>query len=177
MKTLLIITFSFLALASGNPRLSKESIKKIDKSVKELYPENKAEYSMLKLNLPEIDDQEILNSEGKWFAVLEKEEILGWLNIDKAWGRYHEFDYAMIIDTNFQISKLLVLNYAATHGNAVTGRKWLNKFNGFSPDSIPVYGREIDAISGATISGSGLTESVAGSLMMLRKLQDHNLLK
>lgn len=177
MKILLIISFSLLALASGIPRLTKESIKKIDKSVKELYPENQTDYKMLKLNLPEIEDPEIFNSEGKWFAIVEKGKSLGWLNIDKTQGRYHEFEYAMIIDTNLQISKLLVLNYPATHGNAVSGRKWLSKFSGFSPDSIPVYGREIDAISGATISGSGLTESVASSLKMLRKLQEHNLLK
>ncbi len=177
MKNLLIITFSFIALASGIPHLSKGSIKMIEKAVKDLYPEYRVEYAMLKLKLPEVEDPEILNNEGKWFTLHEKGQSLGWLKIDKARGRYHEFDYALIVDTNLKVSKLLVLNYPATHGNSVTGRKWLSKFIGFSPDSIPEYGRGIDAISGATISGSGLTESVAGSLMFLGKLQKQNLLK
>ena len=69
---------------------------------------------------------------------------------DRIWGRYHEFEYAMIVDTNLMIIDVSVLNYPDSHGRAVNNKDWLSGFTGSSSDHIPVYGHDIDAVSGAT---------------------------
>ncbi|NTW24192.1 MAG: hypothetical protein HGA37_05800 [Lentimicrobium sp.] len=177
MKTLLAIFITASLLIADSPNLTRESLKKLEKSVSELYSGRKVTYAKLNLADTQITDPDILNSDGKWFAIRENSNNLGWLLADKTWGRYHEFEFAIVFDTSLRIADVFVLSYPASYGTAVTGRKWLKSFRGFSPDSIPVYGQDIDALSGATFSGTNLSESVAGSLVILEKLEQADLLK
>jgi Na+-translocating ferredoxin:NAD+ oxidoreductase RnfG subunit len=177
LRILLIFLFSAFILVSDGPQLSRESVKKLNKSMDGIFPGHNTHFERLVLNSPDISDKEIMNADGKWFAVKEGEAILGWLMADRIWGRYHEFEYAMIVDTSGSIINISVLSYPASHGNAVTGKKWLSSFNGFSPRQIPVYGRDVDALSGATISGTHLSESIANSLRILHKLDKEGILK
>lgn len=177
MKTLLAFIVTLSLATSDSPDLSRASLKKLEKSLSELYSGHEVSFARLNLNEAQITDTEILNSDGKWFAIQENSLNLGWLLADKTWGRYHEFEFAVVFDTNLRIADVFVLNYPASYGTAVTGRKWLKSFRGFSSDSIPVYGKDIDALSGATFSGTNLSESVAGSLVILEKLEQADLLK
>ena len=177
MKFLMICFFSAFSLVSEGPQLSRESIKKLNKSIEEVYPGISVQIVKLNLNAPEINDTEIVNADGKWFAMQENKVNIGWLLIDRIWGRYHEFEFAMFVDTSNKIINVSILSYPETHGIAVTGKKWLNNFTGYSPESIPSYGNEIDALSGATISGTSLTESIAKSLELLHKRDEQNLLQ
>jgi hypothetical protein len=177
MKVLLIFCFMYLFAGSEKPELSKEGSKKLNKLLSELYHNQKLQIDRLNLAGENLTDNDILNADGKWFAISEAEKLVGWLMTDKAWGRYHEFEYAIVIDTNLFIKDVSVLSYPASHGNAVTNKSWLYGFNGFSPDNIPVYGREIDALSGASISGPHLSESIAKALLILKKLDEQALLK
>ena len=177
MKVLLAFCFIALFAGSEKPELSKEGSKKLNKLLSELYHDHKLQLDRLNLAGEDLSDTDILNSDGKWFAISEAEKVVGWLMTDRVWGRYHEFEFAMVIDTNLIIKEVSVLNYPASHGNAVTGKSWLHGFTGFSPDSNPVYGKQIDALSGASISGPHLSESIAGALHILKKLDEQALLK
>ncbi|MBK9356097.1 MAG: FMN-binding protein [Bacteroidales bacterium] len=174
---LLIFLIAAFIPVSGDLRLSHESVKKLNKSMAGIYAGHITHFEKLELSNQEISDPEILNADGKWFAIREEGTTLGWLMADRIWGRYHEFEYALIVDTTCRIINVSVLSYPASHGNAVTGRKWLNGFRGFSPDSLPVFGANVDALSGSTISGTNLTESVSTSLGILKKLKEGDLLK
>lgn len=177
MKVLLAFCFIALFAGSEKPELSKDGSKKLNKLLSELFHDHKLQ--LIKLNLTEenLTDTDILNADGKWFAISKAEKVVGWLMTDRIWGRYHEFEYAMVIDTNLIIKEVSVLSYPASYGNAVTGKGWLQGFTGFSPDSIPTYGQQIDALSGASISGPHLSESIAEALHILKKLNEQALLK
>jgi Na+-translocating ferredoxin:NAD+ oxidoreductase RnfG subunit len=177
MKILIVLSLTAALLVSDAPILSKNGLKKLNQTLAALYPGQKIQLKKLDLTVESITDTDILNADGKWFAVKLNGSNLGWLMAEKIWGRYHEFEYAMIVDTNRKIIEVSVLNYPDTHGQAVTNRNWLSGFTGITPDHPPVYSQDIDAMSGATISGTNLTESVAKSLAMLQKLHDQNLLK
>ncbi len=72
------------------------------------------------------------------------------------------FDFFAILDKDFAIRRIRVFNYAATHGHEVASRGWLKQFIGFGQGSEPlVYGKNIDAVSGATISAMALTDEVS----------------
>ncbi|MBW6491476.1 MAG: FMN-binding protein [Lentimicrobium sp.] len=177
VKILLLIFLSAFTIISDGPQLSRESLKKLNKSISELYPGLNVEFIKLNLSNPSISDPEILSADGKWFAIQNNGLKIGWLMVNKTQGRYHEFEFAMIVDTTRKINNVSILSYPASHGNAVTGKKWLKRFSGFSPDSLPVYGSNVDALSGATISGSNLTNSVANALKIMKKLEEQKLLK
>ncbi|MFH1120212.1 MAG: FMN-binding protein [Bacteroidota bacterium] len=188
-KTLLVVSVRFPAIVllmflmaafmpvTGDLRISQESSKKLNKSMAEIYPGHKPRLEKLLLDAPEIEDTDVLNADGKWFAIREKGLTLGWLMADRIWGRHHEFEYVLIVDTSCKIINVSVLSYPDSHGFAVNGTEWLSGFGGFSSDSFPVYGRNVDALSGSTISGTSLTESVSSSLRILKKLNESGLLK
>jgi Na+-translocating ferredoxin:NAD+ oxidoreductase RnfG subunit len=62
-----------------------------------------------------------------------------------------------------------VFNYAATHGQEVAIRKWLDQFSGYDGGKPLRVGKEIDAISGATISVYAIVADVSEKIMLLRK--------
>jgi hypothetical protein len=82
------------------------------------------------------------------------------------------FDYVILFDTNSNIELVKIFNYQATHGQEITARGWLKQFLGFSGrDSLEV-GKDIDTISGATISVYAITSDVQYKTEKLKKLID-----
>lgn len=77
--------------------------------------------------------------------------------IDKGPSEY--FDAIIIFDKSNAIKKVEVYNYKATHGQEVSARSWLKQFIDYDGGSLR-YGKDIDALSGATISAENLTSEV-----------------
>lgn len=177
MQLLSLFLVTFFIFFSDDPPVSKQGMKKLEKSLSAVFPGRHLIMEKLNLHSPDIDDTDILNADGKWFALKENTTTIAWLLVDKSWGRYHEFEFMMVADTALRVIDVTVLSYPASNGNAVTGKKWLSGFNGFSPTRIPVFRKDIDALSGATISTGRLSESIGKSLVVLGKLKQENLLK
>lgn len=70
------------------------------------------------------------------------------------------FDFFMVLDDKGRIAHIEVTDYRATHGDAVCSRGWLKQFLGYGPGEVVIYGREVDAITGATRSGQSLTNEI-----------------
>jgi Na+-translocating ferredoxin:NAD+ oxidoreductase RnfG subunit len=79
------------------------------------------------------------------------------------------FDYFILFDLHNKITAVRVYNYAATHGQEITGKGWLNQFMGFDGNRSLRVGKEIDSISGATISVNGLVADVLEKTAILRQ--------
>ncbi len=75
-------------------------------------------------------------------------------------GTYETFDYLMIVDNDFTVLKLAVYDYPGEHGYEVSSKRWLRQFEGYKGTERLKYSKDIDAISGATISGNSITADV-----------------
>jgi Na+-translocating ferredoxin:NAD+ oxidoreductase RnfG subunit len=80
--------------------------------------------------------------------------------------RSEYFDYMIIFGESVSIEKISILSYQATHGMEITSRGWLKQFTGYNGDKKIESGRDIDTISGATIS----VESIIGDISRVTKL-------
>ena len=78
------------------------------------------------------------------------------------------FDYFAILDPDGELLNIEVYNYQATHGQEVCSRGWLKQFVGFTGSQDLIYGKNIQAISGATISGTAITTDIQKSVICLR---------
>ena len=67
------------------------------------------------------------------------------------------FDYFILFDQEKTVQLVKVFNYQATHGHAVTAKGWLKQFIGHDETESLQVNRNIDAISGATISVYAIT--------------------
>lgn len=86
------------------------------------------------------------------------------------------FDYFIVFDADCTVELTRIFNYAATHGQEIAAKGWLKQFTGYNGSDTLEVGKNVDAISGATISVYGITLDVQMKTEILKKLQSLDLL-
>jgi len=69
-------------------------------------------------------------------------------------------NYCIFFDSSKAVRQVEVFNYQATPGYEITAKGWLKQFAGFSGIDSLVVNKNIDGISGATISVYAITADV-----------------
>jgi|TARA_B100001971_G_C18234794_1_gene566425 hypothetical protein len=83
---------------------------------------------------------------------------------------FEYFDYFFITDSIGNVLNVKVYNYQATHGHQVMSKGWLKQFIGFSGKQSLNYGKDIQAISGATISAQTLIHDLEQAEGLIQSL-------
>ena len=84
-------------------------------------------------------------------------------------GESEYFDYFILFDSEKKVKLVRVFNYAATHGQEVAVKRWLDQFAGYGAGKSLRVGKEIDAITGATISVYAIVADVQEKILLLSK--------
>lgn len=83
----------------------------------------------------------------------------------------HEyFDYFILYDKNKKIISLKVFNYAATHGQEISAKGWLKQYVGYDGNYSLDIGKNVDAISGASISVSTINFDIQMKTEILKQI-------
>jgi len=80
------------------------------------------------------------------------------------------FDYYIIFGDDCKIKQVRIYNYQATHGQEVTNKGWLRQFIDFDGKKQLKVGKNVDAISGATISVYAITADIENKTLLLGNL-------
>jgi hypothetical protein len=80
------------------------------------------------------------------------------------------FDYFIFFDESKTVKLVEVYYYAATHGYEITAKRWLKQFVGFSAKDTLEVNKEIDGISGATVSVFAITGDVQQKTRLLKSM-------
>ena len=83
--------------------------------------------------------------------------------------RYDHFYYMAVFDINLSILKITVLDYQSEYGYEICSKSWLKQFKG-SPDKYFEYDKNIDAISGATVSAEALVDELNSLKKRIQKI-------
>jgi len=181
-----ISTISFL-LVINTCMLCQASVDYFPKSLlSELKKENGDDVALKELNvLPEIARTIHF---GKFYEVqassnfsLTKYVYVGRVNTcraggctlshnNKPEGESEFFDYYIFFDTAASVQRVKIYNYQASHGQEVTSTNWLKQFKNYDGKEELVAGKNIDAISGATISVDATTFDIELKTNTLRKI-------
>ena len=116
-------------------------------------------------------DKEQLQTKDRVFFVFEKEEIKGYVISSSAKGRYDDYDYSVIFDDAGVVRQVLVTVYRSDHGAAISQKNWLSQFEGYQGGSLEL-GKDIDAVSGGTLSASSLLEEMERLHILISSLID-----
>jgi hypothetical protein len=92
-------------------------------------------------------------------------------SINAPLGEFEFFDYYTIYDSNYKVNQVRVYNYEASHGQEITARGWLKQFIGYQEGNFLEVGKNVDAISGATISVNGIVNDVKEKTVLLHNQQ------
>jgi hypothetical protein len=182
MKIIFILIFGLTALLHES--LSEEEI---DFNPKLLHKElDKLSSSDFRLNEIQLQDSvgDNIKLNGKFFTIACKGDMKyityigrvqccragGCSNIEENDTEFENeyFDYFILFDLQKRVITIRVFNYAATHGQEIMAKGWLNQFIGFDGTKTLRVGKEIDSISGATISVNGINDDVRRKTLLLK---------
>ncbi len=164
----------FASSSFMHDHLTELPAKKISKSIEKIW--NIDDYQLEEMSHNSCVDN------GVFFKVISGEKELGFIysgrvNSCKSGGcaaetdevnlAFEFFDYFMLLDTSKQVIWVKIYNYHATHGHEVMSRGWLNQFKGLEPGKSIIFGKDIEAISGATVSASAITEDIQQVLVCM----------
>lgn len=178
MKKLIFLFGVWLVLFSGN----SIPLESINFSPKSLNKELNKMFNNTEFHIVEIHHSKISSEEGKFFIIQNPEQKLGYVYIgrvescrtgvciapvegEKPLTEY--FDYYIIFDSIPKIKSVKVFNYAASHGQEITAKGWLKQFIGYSGNYKLNVGKNVDAISGATISVNGIVSDIEAKTFLL----------
>ncbi|MGQ8337960.1 FMN-binding protein [Sunxiuqinia sp. A32] len=148
----LLITLGTSLLGAGSYSSSLKVIKLISK-------ENGIDRNAI--SVIEID-KEIISSEyiDEAYQVKYEGSTIGFAIAAKGKGRYDPFNYLIYFNKDKGIEWIRVTAYYSNHGGQIASKKWLEQFKGFTGGELK-YGEDVQAISGATLSGTSITKGIA----------------
>ncbi len=165
MKILFISILSILSII----HIDDSNNKKINKIIEKEYKVKN--FSLMKFNLPKSIAQHY-REEDYFFKINTSNLLIGYAytgrvyscrtnncNLPKSEDAKDEseyFDYLILYSKDLSIKKVSILNYRATYGNEICSKMWLKRFSKGNINKEFKANRDIDIISGATISSKAI---------------------
>jgi len=166
----------FLSTESFRYDLPKGAIKKMDKTLANLWPEQTI--SKVPINLS-LDSQKTLSfklQNNSLYSILNNSKSEAYMYLSKSKSKISDFDYMVVFNPNLSILKVRVLVYREEYGGEIGSQRWLNQFIGKSKPSEMKFGDDIQNISGATISARSLTEDVRKLAKQIKELKQKGII-
>lgn len=113
-------------------------------------------------------------TEDTFYEITTNNALLGYAYVAKAPSKTDVFDYLILFDNDLIIISSKVLVYREYYGGEIGSKRWLKQFNGKTGKDELIYGDNIMAISGATISVKSMTNAVNNVLKSIQLLQQTN---
>jgi hypothetical protein len=178
MKYLLLCIVSVFILGFVSSTAKKKP-KKLTKSINKEY--NIEVHQLVKILA--LDSMVNESFDGEFFKITSNDTLLGYTYLgrvvacriggcdagvvaspfalqEEEGGDTEYFDYFILYGLDAKVSQIKIYNYQATHGQEVCSRGWLNQFIGFDTTEELEVGKNIDGISGATISVYALVSNL-----------------
>lgn len=109
------------------------------------------------------------------YQISIQKQTVGYAFFDQARSKTAQFDYLVIFNKDLSVRQTKILVYREEYGGEIGSRRWLSQFNGKSGDETLEYQKNIDAISGATISARSMTIAMNNLLKTIVILKQKHL--
>ena len=160
MKFLYIVVLISFQLSAQSPRLLKKATKLIEKT-----------YAVddIQLKHKEFQTNSVV---GDFYKIIDSNQLLGYAFIGTAPSKTDTFEYLVVFDSSLVIKKVNVLVYREDYGGEIGSKRWLRQFVGKARSTDLAVGKNIAAISGATISVYSMTNAVNQLLNEMNKFEN-----
>lgn len=175
MKIILSILIVISYLFSGTSSLKDEA----ELFLKNFFANN-AELRFVKFSVPPELKSKIEKSVGQRFykefvylwKVYEGSELKSVAILDNVYGKSLPITFIVIFDIEGTIKTVEILKYREPYGGQVTERGWLKQFTNKNSGSNFEIGKEINTISGATISSNSVTKGIKKLTLLYEEIKN-----
>ena len=155
-----------------------------DISIKEIASYYKEEIQIIdkKISIPKKIKQQIQNQikqkfyrDQIYYWVIKKNGVLNYALLDNVIGKTMPITFMVIFNEDQRVIHSSIIKYREGYGGEISGKRWLAQYKGMSKDSLYQFGKEIDGITGATISVKSFSKGINKlSLLLPYIIDNHN---
>ena len=87
--------------------------------------------------------------------------------MDNTIGKTMPITFLIIFNENQEVIHSSIIKYREAYGGEISGKNWLAQFIGMKQDSLYKHGKEIDGITGATLSVKSFTKGISKLSLLL----------
>ena len=173
-----LLLYLFICLSTSwsstyNNAIPKNFQKKINKLLKKNFGNESINIEAISLSIPDKS----------FYYLRHEKELLGIMVIAKAHGchvggcdvgqsnsnaKYEDFWYVVIFDLESKIKAIKILEYESEYGYEICSKNWLKHFQGHTGCELKYGSKQIDAISGATVSGQSIVTDINNLCWLLQ---------
>ena len=167
---ILISVFAFGVTLHDVPWLDKSGQKRIDKTFEKLWKDQEVEIITLDVSMVVQKELGFKIRKQTLYKLIGNAKHLGYMYLDKAPSKFDKFDYMVIYNPDLTIKEAKVLVYREDQGGEIMSGSFLRQFRGKNRFSKLELGKDIQGISGATISCRSTVEGVKKLTKRIYKL-------
>jgi len=101
------------------------------------------------------------------------EHIDGYALFDQERGQHELIDIASFFDATGHVTDVQVVAYREAYGEGIRSTRFRRQFVGRDAHSSFSTGRDVDVVSGATLSSGAMTRAVARAALLVRAARQH----
>ena len=105
-----------------------------------------------------------------FWKISESNSLVGVAILDNVLGKSLPITYLTCFNMDGQLINAHIVKYREDYGYEVGNKRWLNQFIGLGVNSDFIIGKNIDGISGATISVNSVTRGINRSSIIVEYL-------
>ena len=94
------------------------------------------------------------------WKIARGDDVVGYAALDNVLGKSLPITFLVVFDTEGVIQSTHIVKYRESHGGQVKLERWRKQFVGKTHESGYAVGRDIDGISGATISVNSVSRGI-----------------
>jgi len=167
---LLVSIILCFGMDSFGMKYPKSIQKRINKALKSSFGTD--QLSMEEVNIDDINlDAYVGFTKVRLESIKNNDEIIGFSTFASSKGKNDLFDYMVLFDNEMKIQQVVILIYRSSYGGEIMARYWLKQFIGKSNGENMEFEKDIDSISGATISAPEITKGIKSLSLLMTDLR------
>lgn len=119
----------------------------------------------------EVENRILDNQTFKIFTVFREGKVIGWTVVLDEMGKNKPITFLVGIDTQGNVLDVYLLEFRDLFGSEIKRRSFLRQFQDKSLKDPIAVGRDIDAVTGATISSQAATLAVKKAVKLIEELR------
>ena len=174
MKKILLITICSFIISSEIKDKSISAIKSYYSNEVQITDHKFSIQKKIKRNIQNQIKQKFYRNQ-IYYWVININGIQHYALLDNTIGKTMPITFLVIFNENQEVVHSKIIKYREGYGGEISGKKWLEQFVGMQNDSLFKFGKEIDGITGATISVKSFTKGISKlSLLLPYVINYHN---
>lgn len=106
------------------------------------------------------------------YKIFKDEKLVNYAVVDNVYGKSMPITFLVIYNTDAVIEHSGIIKYREQYGGGVKSEEWNSQFKGKNSDSGYTVGKEVSAISGATISANSVSRGIKKLTLLLNNIKE-----